>query len=143
MKIVSFPLERLFHGNENWLSNRAIGEVIIYCDLVETLQERIETLETRGKSEEASLGNVQAVISSYAFEIAMKSLWALDNSPECVKHTHNLLELYDELKHDTKNALSKIGLTRNDLVRSPNLFSATDIQWKSQPRTLMSIGLNS
>ena len=65
-------------GNENWRSYRAIDEIEIYCDLLENLQNRKDTLRTRSKDEDATLTNAQAGISSYALEIAMKSLWALD-----------------------------------------------------------------
>ena len=78
MTIISVSFERFAFGNEHWRSYRAMDEIEIYCDLLENLQDRIDSLETRGKDEEVTLCNVQAVISSYAFEIAMKSLWALE-----------------------------------------------------------------
>ena len=79
MPIESMPIERFLFGNEHWRSFRAIDELEVYCDLLDSLQARIESLDIRGKDEEVTLINVQAVLSSYAVEIAMKSLWALDN----------------------------------------------------------------
>ena len=67
----SFPLERLLFGNDDWRSHRAINEIDVYCDLLENVQDMIDSLETRGEGEEAALTNVQAVLSSYALEIAM------------------------------------------------------------------------
>ena len=79
MPVNAIPIERFMFGNEHWRSNRAIDEIEVYCDLLDILQERIEALQTRGKDEEVTLTNVKSVISSYAFEIGVKSLWALDN----------------------------------------------------------------
>ena len=75
------PIERLLFGNEHWRSNRAIDEIRVYGELLDTLAAKVEALETRGDHEEIALLNAQAVISSYAVEVAVKSLWALDNSP--------------------------------------------------------------
>ena len=105
MATISIPMERFLFGNEQWRSYRAINEVEIYCDLLKNLQDRIDSLVTRGKDEEVTLTNVQAVISSYAIEIAMKSLWALDNPAECVPHKHNLVIIFDGLQEDTVRSL--------------------------------------
>ena len=78
--LTRISVEQFMFGNRHWRSYRAVDEIEVYCDLLENLQDRIDSLETPGKDEEVTLSNVQAVISSYAFEIAMKSLWALDNS---------------------------------------------------------------
>ena len=94
MTAISIPLERFFFGNEHWDSDLAIDEINIYCELLEHLQDKIDSLGTRGKDEELTLLNVQAVISSYAFEIAMKSLWALDNPDKTVPQKHNLVAIW-------------------------------------------------
>ena len=135
MAIISIPIVRLIFGNEHWRSNRAISEVEIYCDLLEGLQLRHESLATRGKGEEAALTSVDAVISSYAFEIGMKSLWALDNSPKCVPHTHNLLTLFDDLKAETKKSLKQLVLTRYELADCPEPFFSNRFSMEKGNRT--------
>ena len=118
----SIPMERFLFGNENWRSYRAINEIDIYCDLLDNLHSRIDSLETRGKDEEVVLKNVQAVISSYAFEIAIKSFWAIDNPTECVPHEHNLVILYDGLKEETKKSLEQFQITKERLANWPKPF---------------------
>ena len=122
MPFKSIPTERLLLGNENWLSYIAVNEIEVYCDSLDCLQDKIDTLETRGKDEEIALANAQAVISSYAFEIAMKSLWALDNSPKKVPKKHDLLKLLNELKAETVEALSRLELGRDMLKKCPEPF---------------------
>ena len=122
MSFVEMPLERLLCGNEHWRSSNAIDEIEIYCDLLDNLQDRIDSLETRGKDEEVALHNVQAVVSSYAFEIAMKSFWALDNPDKPVPHEHNLLISFDGLREDTVESLKQLRLTRELLERCPKPF---------------------
>ena len=122
MPIVSMPIERFLFGNEHWRSYRAIDEVEVYCDLLEDLQGRIDSLETRGKDEEITLTNVQAVISGYAVEIAMKSLWALDNPAAPVPHTHCLPTIFDGLEKDTVTSLNQLRLTRQELETWPTPF---------------------
>ena len=117
MPTISVPTERFLFGNEHWRSYRAIDEIEVYCDLLESLDDRIGSLETRGKDEEVTLINVQAVISSYAFEIAIKSLWALDNSPKCVPHIHDLSTFLDGLRDETVQSLKQLQLTK-DLLRN-------------------------
>ena len=122
MSFIFISEDRLVFGNEHWLSSRAIDELEVYCDLLEIIQDRRSSLETRGKDEEATLTNVQAVISSYAIEVAIKSLWALDNSSEPVPHNHNLLILFDGLKEETVKSLKLLRLTRVLLERWPKPF---------------------
>ncbi len=122
MSFISISDDRLFEGNEYWRSSRAIDELEVYCDLLEIIQGRRESLSARGRDEEAILTNVQAVISSYAIEIAIKSLWALENSSEPVPHSHNLLMIFDDLQEDTANSLKQFGLTRVLLERWPKPF---------------------
>ena len=125
MPTISLPVERFLFGNENWRSNRAVDEINVYCDLLDGLQARIDSLQTRGRSEEATLVNVQAVLSSYAVEIAMKSLWALDNSPATPprgRDGHDLLKTFDGLKSDTIDSLRRLQLTRDSLKGFPTPF---------------------
>ena len=122
MSTNEFSFERLLFGNEHWSTPGAIDEIQIYCDLLDQLQLRVDALETRGKSDEATLLNVQGVISNYAFELAMKSLWALDNSDQEVPKNHNLLKIFDELSEEAVKSLERFGLTREVLEYSPEPF---------------------
>ncbi len=122
MRVASFPVERFLFGNEHWRSYHAIDEMGVYCDLLENLQKRIDSLEAPGRDEGVTLVNVQAVISSYAMEIGMKSLWALDNSPKPVPHRHDLTVLFDGLRDETVKSLQQLQLTRKDLERWPAPF---------------------
>ncbi len=125
MTSTGIPIERFLFGNEHWRSNRAIDEICVYSDLLEELQDTIDALEVRGKDEETALVNAQAVISSYAVEIAMKSLWALDNSPATVprgRQGHNLLRMFDRLKQETVESLGRLQLTRTVLEECPSPF---------------------
>ena len=79
-------------------------------------------METRGRDEEVALLNVQAVINSYAIEIALKSFWALDHPGEPVRRTHNFLKIFDGLKDETKKSLGGLQLTRQELENTPELF---------------------
>ena len=122
MSTISIPIERFLFGNEHWRLNRAIDEIEIYCDLIENLQHRIDTLETHNEVEEVRLTNVQAVISSYAFEIAVKSLWALDHPGQKVYKTHNLLRFFKELEEETVKELELLHLTRKVFEAVPEPF---------------------
>lgn len=125
MSVISIPIERFLLGNEHWRSYRAIDEIGVYCDLLDGLQDRIDSLQVRGKDEEVTLFNVQAVISSYAVEIAMKSLWALDNSPATPprgRDGHDLLIMFDGLKKETVESLGRLQLTKEVLKDFPSPF---------------------
>ena len=124
MSFIEIPLARLLFGNEHWGSYSAIDEIEIYCDLLDNLQDRVDSLETRGKDEEGALINAKTVISSYAFEIAMKSFWALDNSDKPVPHKHDLLILFDALREDTVESLKQLHLTRAVLEMCPEPFDS-------------------
>lgn len=117
-------MERLLFGHKYWRSYRAIAETEIYCELLEYLQDKIESLETRGKDEEATLASVQVVIGSYAIEIVMKSLWALDHPDECVPRKHDLGVIFDGLKEETKKSLEDFQLTRQVLDVMPAPFTS-------------------
>ena len=116
------PMQWLLSGNEYWISDRAVNEIEMYCDLLDNLQEKVDALETRGKDEESALANAQSVLSSYALEIAMKSLWALDNSHKKVPHKHDLSIIFNGLKEETVKSLERLQLTREVLELSPKPF---------------------
>ena len=125
MPTKEFSFERLIFGNSHWNSLTAINEIGILCDLVDGLQCRIDSLETRGKDEEISLLRVQSLNSSYAFEIAMKSLWALDNPEEEPKtQGHNLLAPFEGLKQETKESLKLLQISRDVLQKWPEPFTS-------------------
>ena len=125
MSTKEFSFERLMFGNSHWSSPAAIDEIEILCDLVDGLQCRIDSLETRGKDEEISLLRVQSLNSSYAFEIAMKSLWAIDNPEDEPKtHGHNLLDLFEGLKQETKDSLKQLKIRRSVLQKWPEPFAS-------------------
>ena len=134
MSFISIPIDRLLDGNEHWLSSRAIDEIEVYCDLLRNLQDRVDSLEIRGKDEEVTLINVQSVISSYAFEVAMKSLWALDNPTECVPHKHDLVIIFDGLKKETVKSLKQRQLTREVLEKWPEPFVSNRYSMESSSR---------
>ena len=136
MSSISMPFERLLFGNEHWRSYRAINEIEIYCDLLDNLQNRIDSLETRGGEEEVTLINVQAVNSSYAFEIAMKSLWALDNPTKCVPHEHDLVMRFDGLREETVRSLKRLRLTREVLVSCPKPFYSNRYSMEQRNRDI-------
>ena len=136
MPVGAIPTDRFLFGNEHWRSNRAIDEIEVYCDLLDVLQERIETLQTRGKDEEVTLTNVKAVISSYAFEIGLKSLWALDHPTDSVPTTHDLLELYDRLSEETVDSLNRLHMTKEAFVNWPKPFISNRYSMESGSRDI-------
>ncbi len=136
MSVVSIPIERLVFGNEHWRSNRAIDEIEVYCDLLDCLQKRIDALTTRGKGEEVTLANVEAVISSYAMEIGIKSLWALDNPMNKVPTTHNLIILFNRLSEGTVDSLNRFHLTKKVLEDWPQPFLSNRYSMESGSRDI-------
>ena len=134
--ITRISLEQFMFGNRHWRSYRAVDEIEVYCDLLENLQDRIDSLETRGKDEEVTLRNVQAVISSYAFEIAMKSLWALDNSEKSVPHEHDLPLFFDGLQEETVQVLKHLQVTREILEVKPKPFMSNRYSMEDRNRTI-------
>ena len=110
------PIERILFGNEHWRSSPAIKEIEVYCDLLEDLQGKIDSLEIRGKDEELALINVQALLSSYALEIALKSLCALDNPTKSVPRTHDLTKIFSKSKEETVESLARLQFTRETLA---------------------------
>ena len=140
MPTISVPIERFLFGNENWRSYRAVDEIGVYCDLLDILQARIDSLQTRGKDEEVTLVNVQAVISSYAVEIAIKSLWALDNSPATPprgRDGHDLLIMFDGLKKETVDSLGQLQLTRKVLEDFPSPFPSNRYSMEASSRDVV------
>ena len=142
MATISIPIERFIFGNEHWRSYRAVGEMTVYCDLLENLQDRIDSLEIRGKDEEVTFTNVQAVISSYAIEIAMKSLWALDNATEPVPHEHNLVVIFEGLKEETVKSLAELQLTRQtlDIFPTPFVSNRYSMECRNRDITVYDVG---
>ena len=136
MTWISMSLDRFMFGNEHWRSYRAADEIEIYCDVLEFLQDKIESLETRGKDEEVRLRNVQAVNSSYAFEIAMKSLWALDNPDKEVPRIHDLLTMFDELNEDTTKELELLSWTRQVVELWPKPFLSNRYSMEDSDRVI-------
>ena len=136
MPTISISSKRFLFGSEHWRSYKAINEIKIYCDLLDILQDRISSLETRGKDEEITLTNVQAVISSYAVEIAMKSFWALDNPTDPIPHTHNLVIIFDGLKEETVRSLKPLQLNREVLQNWPKPFVSNRYSMESGSRDI-------
>ena len=136
MPVGAIPIDRFLFGNENWRSNRAIDEIEVYCDLLDVLQERIEALQTRGKDEEVTLTNVKSVISSYAFEIGVKSLWALDNPERRVPKKHDLLKLYDGLSEGTVDSLNRLHMTKEAFVKWPTPFTSNRYSMETADRDI-------
>ncbi|MYE54133.1 MAG: hypothetical protein F4X34_02925 [Chloroflexi bacterium] len=140
MSVVQIPFKQLVFGNEHWLSYRAIDEIEIYCDLIENLHSRIDSLLACGKDEDkdeqVAIPNVQAVMSSYALEIAMKSFWALDHPAKCVPHEHDLTKIYDGLKEETKKSLEQFNLTRELLEYWPRPFVANRYSMECSDRRI-------
>ena len=134
MTTTSIPFAWLFWGNEHWRSYRATNEIEIYCDLLDNLQDRIDSLEIRGKEEEVTLCNVQAVMSSYAFEIAMKSLWALDNPADSVPHKHNLVLIFNGLSDETVESLKRLQVTREGIEEWPRPFESNRYSMENADR---------
>lgn len=99
----------------------AINEVQAFSDLIDEWGE--ETGRREGcKQRRSGLISTQAIMSSYAFEIAIKTLVWIDNPHEGVEATHDLLKLYRELKEDTKARLEKIGVTYQSLSKDHSPF---------------------
>ena len=118
----SYSLEHFVHGHDYWRSHRAISEIEIYCVLLENVQDMIDSLETRGREEAAALRNVQAVMSSYALEVALKSFRALDHPTKHVPPTHNLPRIFRGLKEETKKSLAQYNLVSELFDRFPEPF---------------------
>ena len=122
MTETNFITNMFYSEYDPWHPYHAVNEIEVYCDLLEHLQDRIDCLEARDRDEKVALLNVQAVINSYAIEIAMKSFWALDHPGESVLHTHDLLKIFDGLKGETKKSLEGLQLPRQVLERASTPF---------------------
>ena len=121
-KSVSVPFDQLVFGNPHWDTLLAIDEIMVYSDLIDHLGRQIELLNIRHENEEVTLINVQSVLMAYALEIALKSLWAMDNPDKCMRHTHNLLYFHKGLQSDSVASLQALGLTEDSLKRFPRPF---------------------
>lgn len=93
---------RLIDVNENWSTTNAIEQIEVYCEVLEHLE---ISDKSSSKDDRDARSNVRAVNSSYAFEIAMKSFWALDNPEDKMIYTHKLLEILNGLRKDTLESL--------------------------------------
>ena len=138
MTEINFTTHWFFSEYDPWLPHRAIDEIEVYSELLEHLQDRIDSLETRGRDEEGTLTNVYAVISSYAVEIAMQSLWALDHLGEPVLRTHDIVELFDDLNDETRKSLEGFPLPRQVLegTREPFFSNRYSMEHESRSVTL-------
>ena len=136
MTMISMSLEKFMFGNEHWRSYRAVDEVDIYCDLLNVLQDRVDALETRGKDEEVTLRNVQAVLSSYAFEITLKSFWALDHPDDTVPPTHDVLKIFNGLDEQTVQALQRLNWTREPMRHCPTPFQTNRYSMETSTRNI-------
>ena len=118
----SISVEKFFGGNEYWDTSTAIDEIKVYCILIDHLDDKIDLLENSDKNEKSAMINVQAVISSYAIELAMKSLCALDNPDNNVPHEHDLTKILEKLNTDTVKSLERLHLSHEELKRFPAPF---------------------
>ncbi|MYE40258.1 MAG: hypothetical protein F4X27_08535 [Chloroflexi bacterium] len=112
--------------------------------MIDDLQNKLDLLRD-GRREGAAMVSVQAVISSYALEIGLKSLWALDNAPKSaersgdkVPHIHYLLTIFGGLSEETKEKLEEIGLTRSALEEFPKPFFSNRYSMESRSNSLVS-----
>ena len=114
----SISVEKFFGGNENWDTSTAIDEIKVYCILIDHLDDKIDLLENSDKNEKSAM-IMQAVISSYAIELAMKSLCALDNPDNYVPHQHDLTKILEKLNTDTVKSLDHLS---HEELKSPAPF---------------------
>ena len=126
MSIRTIPITRpTLIGHEYWRSYRAIDEIEVYCDLLDIIEHRRADKANQDMKERATLLNVEAVLGSYALEVGMKSLWALDNPKGIVRKLgHNLDKVYNGLKPETVASLRLLGLTRYMLAKVPKPFES-------------------
>ena len=109
--------------NGNWSTTNAMEQIEAFCEVLESLE---ISDKSSSKDDRYARLNVRAVNSSYAFEIAMKSFWALDNPRDKVIHTHKLPEILRGLKKDTLESLEQIGVTPKSIfmgLREPFVFN--------------------
>lgn len=134
--MMEITLNRFSYGHNYWSSGNAVDEIEVYCDLLDHLEEKRDALETRGKGEEVTLLNVQALLSSYAVEVAMKSLWALDHPDKTVPPIHDLVKLFDGLKEETKKSLEGLRLNLQMLARMPKPFTSNRYSMERDEREI-------
>ena len=96
----------------------AIDEIESFADLIDEWEKETNGMEGC-KQRRSGLISTQAIMSSYAFEVAIKTLVWMDNPYKGVAAIHDLPELYKELKEDTKAGLEQIGITYQELKRNP------------------------
>ena len=96
----------------------AIDEIESFADLINEWEKEISEID-RCNQKRFGLIDTQEIISSYAFEVAIKTLVWMDNPYKGFAPIHNLPELYKELKEDTKAGLEQIGITHQELKKNP------------------------
>ena len=141
MTWIPFSKERFKFGNVDWRSHRAIREIDVYCDLIEMVQGRIDSLESRGGEEEIAFKSVRAVLSSYVLEVTMKSFWALDNPTKCVPYTHDLPTIYKGFKVETTRTLAQYGIVRESFDDFPKPFLTNRYSMEGSTREFVSYRL--
>ena len=103
MSVISIPIEKFLSKKEHWWSYHTIDETGDYCDFLDRIQDRINSLQVPDK-EEATLVKVLAIICPNAFVNAMNSIWALDTPPKTGPHNQDLLARFNELREETKES---------------------------------------
>ena len=131
--LVGTPMTRILFGHDYWRSERAANEIDEYVKLLGKLDDEMDNIvSTSGhnvlsRQQEVAIipkMTAYAVISGYALEIGIKSVWALEHPNEKVQRTHKLLGFYDQLTPSTKKTLRDMRLTRGELENCPNPFEA-------------------
>ena len=122
MREGSIPWDQLVFGNPYWNTPQAIDEIVVYCDLIAHIDCRIASPDIRHENEKATMRDVQLMLMAYALEIAIKSLWAMDNPDKRMCRTHALPDLYKGLQTDTTAAIQELGLTEDRLNSFPCPF---------------------
>ena len=97
-----------------WCSLQAISELQGYCDLVSEWEKEIESTEVC-KDRKCALIDTTAIMSSYALEIAIKSLFPMDKFTCGSRVYTNLLKLYDNKDMKKIQDFKQAGITRQFL----------------------------
>ena len=138
------PMTRILFGHDYWRSERAANEIDEYVKLLGKLDDEMDNIvSTSGRNvlsrqqEAIPKMTAYAVISGYALEVGIKSLWALEHPSEKVRRTHKLLGFYDQLTPSTKKTLRDMRLTRGELENCPNPFEANRYSMENGTKELM------
>jgi hypothetical protein len=122
LMVKEIPFGRIAHGNEHWQVMWAMEEIEVYCGLLDHIDRQIATLDDPRGTDATTLRKAQALLSSYAFEIGMKSIWALDHPGDEVPKHHNLLKAYDDLSPETIIRLEALEFPRSVLTEYSEPF---------------------